>query len=232
MDVNLKGSYRLEGLIHLIYLASFVLCLVLLIISLRLLQQNVGGFSPPALLVFSIMGLIGSAIPIVISLQKDYSINSQYPQAEASRDDLHKLISILEQQNDVLNAGKTKLDQENLQLRTEIKLLRDTNDEWFERSIEVLKTMERIINVPNIDESYLRAILKTKKQYSQLVNPMGVHILEPKPGDKFFDKVHQIVQEAKDESKPPWTILECVEWGYMINGRVHSPAKVIISRRG
>jgi molecular chaperone GrpE len=50
-------------------------------------------------------------------------------------------------------------------------------------------------------------------------------------GKPFDPKFHEAVQEVDDDSGEPGTVIEVIEDGYTINGRLLSPARVVVARR-
>lgn len=232
---------RSDGVVLVIFFSIFVLALTLLIVVIRLLQQRPGGFAATALLVFAIFGIIGSLFAIISSATKPVVSadlvtasleTATYLENSRATEHLEQLVQMHKQQNQSLEEHMKAQEQQILILRGQIKALENTTSDWEGRSIEVFRMIERVLQSgAEVDEGYRLAMLRTKNHFTQLVSPMGIQLLEPKSGDAFDDKVHQIVNETGDISKPPWTIVDCVEWGYVVNGYVEIPAKVVISHR-
>ena len=233
---------RSDGVALIIFFAIFVLGLTLLIVSIRLLQQDIGGIAPVSLLIFSlvgivagIFGLISSSKPSTEASPPDTAVAFQAATRGDSEDKvrLEQLVQMLEEQVKSLQEEKSTQVNSNVQLRGEAQALEHTVSEWQERSLEVFRMIERVVNSDmKVDDNYKQAMLRTKQHFSKLVAPMGVSVIEPQRGERFDDKMHHIVDEEDDSFLPPWVVADCREWGYSLNGQVEIPAKVVISRRG
>lgn len=175
--------------------------------------------------------LPGALLILIISLyillrllrrQERLTLEASHYQKLTGR--LEQLVSSLKDQNKFQEA-------EILQLKGKIKDLETVTLDWNDRSIEVFRMIERVVKGEDLDQGYRLAMTRTKDHFAKLVFPLGVQVLDPSGGDPFDDKLHQIVGEIEDSTQPPWTIIECVEWGYLVGGEVETPAKVVISRK-
>lgn len=55
------------------------------------------------------------------------------------------------------------------------------------------------------------------------VNPLG---------DKFDHNLHQAISQVEDPAKEPGTVLQVVQAGYTLQGRLLRPAMVVVTKRG
>jgi len=230
-------EYRLE--IMIILFAFCVLAMASLVVAVRLYREGGTGFVPNALVVFSVFGLVGGVTGLIVEARQLASPPPPPPAPPAADPQpesivkvrLGRFVDALEEQNRSLRADKAELQEEVIELKGEIHRLEQTISQWQQRSVEMFRLMERVLNSDNvINEAYIQAMLRTKKHFAGLVAPMGVAVIEPERGDRFDDQLHQAVEVAQDASLEPWTVTACLEWGYTINGQVERPAGVIISR--
>ena len=74
------------------------------------------------------------------------------------------------------------------------------------------------------DES-VKGILQIKNQILDFLKSMGVKEIKL-IGEKFDPNFHEVVEEIEMKGKEPSTIIEEIQKGYKINGRLLRPAKV------
>ncbi|HHE67500.1 MAG TPA: nucleotide exchange factor GrpE, partial [Candidatus Parcubacteria bacterium] len=72
--------------------------------------------------------------------------------------------------------------------------------------------------------------LRIKKQLLEFLRNEGVEEIKSL-GEIFDPFVHEAVEELERDNKRPGTILEEVQKGYKINGRLLRPAKVKIAKK-
>jgi molecular chaperone GrpE (heat shock protein) len=236
-----ESSY--DSLFSLIYLAIFVLSTALLVVSIKQIQQGLNGPLQFFITAMSALGIVGSAAAILFTMGKagsapsaDKPAAAQTPAQSAApaesqsgspqaNEYFEKLIAALEKE-------KGDLEDDKVKLRRQIKSLTKNVLDWEERSIEVFRICERILSSEEELSHDLRAVMENfKDAYARLVEPMGIRLIEPKPGDRFDDKIHRIAGELNDASQPAWTVVKCESWGYIVNNTVQEPARVIITNR-
>src|SRR3989344_3173371 len=69
-----------------------------------------------------------------------------------------------------------------------------------------------------------------KSQFEHALKRHGLELLAVSPGkDKFDPAIHEAVMQGESDS-PPDTIIEIIEGGYTLGGKVIRPAKVRVSK--
>lgn len=58
----------------------------------------------------------------------------------------------------------------------------------------------------------------------------GVKIIDPKPGESFNPELHEAMSAVKDPKAKPNTVVQVVQKGYELNGRVLRAAMVIVAQ--
>ncbi len=80
-------------------------------------------------------------------------------------------------------------------------------------------------------KSLVDGVMMTERAFLQVLERHGVERIDPK--DAPFDpNLHQAVMEQENVSVPSGTVLQVLQDGYTIAGRVLRPAMVIVSRGG
>jgi len=75
------------------------------------------------------------------------------------------------------------------------------------------------------NDENVRGILQIKSQLKALLKNMGVEEIKS-VGEKFDPQLHEVVEEIEAKDKVPGTIIEEIQKGYKINGRLLRPTKV------
>jgi len=82
-------------------------------------------------------------------------------------------------------------------------------------------------NLKNDDN--VKGILQLKNQILDFLKNQGVEEIKS-IGEKFDPNFHEAVEEVEIKDKEPGTIIEEIQKGYKINGRLLRPARVKISK--
>jgi molecular chaperone GrpE len=105
-------------------------------------------------------------------------------------------------------------------------------------AIDNLERALRAAGVDPADEGELteeagaleRGVLLTYRDLRATLERAGVEAYSPAPADETFDPAwHEALQTRKDEGVEPGKVLEVVEQGYRLDGKVLRPARVIVS---
>jgi molecular chaperone GrpE len=79
------------------------------------------------------------------------------------------------------------------------------------------------------EDANVKGLLMVKVQLEDFLKSQGVEAIDSL--DKVFDPaVHEVIQAVEAEGKESGTIVEEIEKGYTINGRLLRPAKVKVSK--
>lgn len=74
-----------------------------------------------------------------------------------------------------------------------------------------------------------QGFLHIAKQLKDFLKSQGVEELQAE-GAMFDSSLHEAIEEAEVEGKTPGTVLEVLEKGYMLGGKLLRPAKVKVAR--
>jgi molecular chaperone GrpE len=86
------------------------------------------------------------------------------------------------------------------------------------------KLPENLKNNENI-----KGILQIKNQILNFLKEQGIEEIKS-VGERFDPNFHEVVEEVKMEGKEPGTIVEEIQKGYKIDGRLLRPAKVKVTK--
>lgn len=84
-------------------------------------------------------------------------------------------------------------------------------------------------NLSNKDNKDIKGLLQIQTQLQDFLKNQGVEEVKSM-GAKFDPNWHEVVGEAEEKGKEPGVIIEEIQKGYKINGRLLRPAKVKINK--
>jgi molecular chaperone GrpE len=138
-------------------------------------------------------------------------------------------------------ALRTLAEMENLRKRTEREIAdsRAYAVTKFARDVlSVADNLARAITaVPEgEDNAALKALTEgvalTSRELESTLANHGVAKIEPQAGDKFDPNLHQAMFEVPDPSQPSGLVVQVVQPGFTISGRLLRPALVGVSKGG
>jgi len=82
------------------------------------------------------------------------------------------------------------------------------------------------------NENYLKGVYLIKSQLEDILQKEGVEAIIAKPGEKFDPTYYEAIAEVESEEFKPQTIVEMLEKGYILNGKLIRPCRVIVAKKG
>lgn len=125
-------------------------------------------------------------------------------------------------------------DFENFKKRVEndfATLAKFSNEELITRLLPILDDFSRSLKAgksQDVPESFYRGVELIFNKFRRTLEAQGVQELETvgKPFDVYY---HDVLMQVPRKDVPPHTVVEEVEKGYMLHGKVIRHAKVIVS---
>jgi len=99
----------------------------------------------------------------------------------------------------------------------------------FQRAIEALPADARASLSPQA-KSVIEGVEATERQLLATLERHGVKPIDT-AGARFDPNLHQAIAEVPGEGKPPGSIVNVVQVGYQIGGRLLRPAMVTVARK-
>jgi molecular chaperone GrpE len=78
-------------------------------------------------------------------------------------------------------------------------------------------------------EALLEGMKLTREKFRDVLGRFGIEEIEPR-GEPFDPERHEAVNVREAADTPPNTVLDVFQKGYLLNGRLVRPARVIVSR--
>ncbi len=133
---------------------------------------------------------------------------------------------------------RSQADFENYKKREEAKqaeILEFAKEVTIVKLLPTLDTLEQgLRHAPdNIDKNWLKGIEGTLQKLDKVLEEMGVKRIEAL-GKKFDPNFHEAVREveAKETDSEDGIVMEELQTGFEINGKVIRPSQVVISKKG
>lgn len=97
--------------------------------------------------------------------------------------------------------------------------------------VTVADNLSRALTAPEGNEKALRdGIGMTAAQLQTMLSRHGVQIIPVQPGDALNPDLHQAVSEAPSADVPPGAVLQEIQPGFTLNGRLLRPAMVVVAK--
>ncbi len=131
--------------------------------------------------------------------------------------------------------ARTQADFENFRKRqaeTQENFLKFANSQLILEILPVIDNFHRAFqHIPeNLkNDQWVTGVLAIEKQFLQTLEKLGVQKIET-TGKKADPKIHEIISAIEKEKTEKDTIVEEIEAGYLLNGKVLRPAKVMVQK--
>ena len=143
-----------------------------------------------------------------------------------------------EAQTNLAGWQRTQADFENYKKREEAKqreIMEFAKEVTIVKLLPTLDTLQQGLkhSPQGIDETWLKGIQATLQQLEKVLADMGVKKIEA-VGKKFDPNFHEAVREVpgQESDSEDGLIVEDLQTGYEINGKVIRPSQVVISKKG
>lgn len=81
------------------------------------------------------------------------------------------------------------------------------------------------------DDALVQGVAATERMLLHIFERFGIRRMNAL-GARFDPALHEAVMQVDDPTAPPGTVVQVLEDGYTINGRLLRPAKVVVTRLG
>ncbi len=138
-----------------------------------------------------------------------------------------------EAQTNLAGWQRTQADFENYKKREEAKqreIMEFAKEVTIVKLLPTLDTLQQGLKhaPPGVDETWLKGIQATLQQLEKVLADMGVKKIEA-VGKQFDPNFHEAVREVPGDADG--LIVEDLQTGYEINGKVIRPSQVVISKK-
>ena len=118
------------------------------------------------------------------------------------------------EKSDILKYGISNFARDILSVRDNLKL-----------------ALESCLPSSDISNALLDGIKLTMSEIDKVMTKNGVSFVEAL-GHQFDPNIHQAMLEIEDQDKEPGTVIQVMQDGFLIHGRLLRPALVVVSKKG
>ncbi|WP_016954788.1 nucleotide exchange factor GrpE [Catenovulum agarivorans] len=143
---------------------------------------------------------------------------------------------IQDQQDSVVRA---KAEVENIRRRAALdveKAHKFALEKFSNELLPVADNLERALQAADKDNEALVPMIEgvelTLKSFEASLAKFGVEVVSPAQGDALNPELHQAMSMIPNPDVAPNAIIDCLQKGYTLNGRLLRPAMVIVSAAG
>lgn len=80
-------------------------------------------------------------------------------------------------------------------------------------------------------EEYIKGIYLIKDQFEDILQKEGVEIITADPGGEFDPTFQEAITEVEHKEFKPHSIVQMLERGYILNGKIIRPCRVIVAKK-
>lgn len=173
-----------------------------------------------------------------IDTKQEKENNSNNNELLAKYDELEKKYQILKQDFDNKDSQLKRLaaDFDNFRRRQNQEkedLAKYAYEKLFVDILPVLDNFERALNLSKDAKdisSIISGIEMIQKQLLDIMSRNGLEIIKAL-GNPFDPNFHEAVQQIVDDEKESETVINELQKGYLLNGRVIRPSMVVVSKK-
>ena len=100
----------------------------------------------------------------------------------------------------------------------------------FQRAMQAVPTGNEGIEDPAL-KGLIEGVQLTEREFLNVLEKHGIKREDPK-GEKFDPHLHQAMAQLQNPDLPAGTVMEVIQAGFTINGRVLRPAAVVVAQGG
>lgn len=156
-----------------------------------------------------------------------------------SREELEKGLNEMEHQVDEYKdaAIRAKAELENIRRRSERDIgnaHKYGNEKLLSALLPVMDSLTRSLEGPELQDPHLKSMREgmelTLDLFEKTLEKFGVETTNPEPGEAFNPEQHEAMSMQDGPGAESNTVLQVVQKGYLLNGRVLRAAMVVVAK--
>ncbi|GED23129.1 nucleotide exchange factor GrpE [Halomonas halmophila] len=158
--------------------------------------------------------------------------SSDNPEAEMLAAKVEELEKSLAEAND--KAMREAAEAQNIRRRAEQeteKARKFALEKFVKELLPVVDSLEKALDAMGEDatEVHREGVSMTLKLQLDVLNKFGVEVVDP-AGEPFDPQYHEAVTMVPNAEMDPNSVMEVIQKGYLLNGRLVRPAMVVVSQ--
>ncbi|QFT86553.1 heat shock protein GrpE [Halomonas sp. THAF12] len=163
---------------------------------------------------------------------EDAEAASDNPEAEMLAAKVEELEQALEEAKD--QSMRTAAEAQNVRRRAEQeaeKARKFALEKFVKELLPVVDSLEKALEAMGEDatEAHREGVSMTLKMQIDVLNKFGVEQVEPS-GEPFDPQYHEAMAMVPNPELEPNTVMDVMQKGYLLNGRLVRPAMVVVSQ--
>lgn len=163
---------------------------------------------------------------------EDAEAVSDNPEAEMLAAKVEELEQALEEAKD--QSMRTAAEAQNVRRRAEQeaeKARKFALEKFVKELLPVVDSLEKALEAMGEDatEAHREGVSMTLKMQIDVLNKFGVEQVEPS-GEPFDPQYHEAMAMVPNPELEPNTVMDVMQKGYLLNGRLVRPAMVVVSQ--
>ncbi|NYS60410.1 nucleotide exchange factor GrpE [Vreelandella salicampi] len=159
--------------------------------------------------------------------------SSDNPEAEVLAAEVEELKQSLSEAKD--QALREAAEAQNVRRRAEHeaeKARKFALEKFVKELLPVVDSLEKALESMESEasEAHREGVSMTLKMQLDVLNKFGVESVEPH-GEPFDPQVHEAITMVPNPEVEPNTVMEVMQKGYLLNGRLVRPAMVVVSQK-
>ena len=145
---------------------------------------------------------------------------------------LNEALATIDNQKDSVLRAKAEVDNIRRRAAIDVEKARKFALEKFANELlPVIDNLERALDVEKTAENDVmyEGVQLTLKSLISSVNKAGIEQVDPK-GDVFNPDLHQAISMVPTDEQPANTVIQVMQKGYQLNGRLLRPAMVTVAQ--
>lgn len=105
-------------------------------------------------------------------------------------------------------------------------------EKFIKELLPVVDSLEKALETmqEEASEAHREGVSMTLKMQMDVLNKFGVEVIEPH-GEPFDPQVHEAMTMVPNPDLEPNTVMDVMQKGYLLNGRLVRPAMVVVSQK-
>jgi hypothetical protein len=137
------------------------------------------------------------------------ALDAAVERVEAVRDDLDGMASQVRDALENMNG----LQKELVERRQDLGNAKRDIRKWEDAAVCYYQLLERILSHDALPQEYRNYVEKSVADFSRLVEPLGLTLIRPNPGDLFNER-DCMIGEADPEGEDVHRVTRCTSWGF------------------
>ncbi|MCK2185517.1 nucleotide exchange factor GrpE [Halomonas getboli] len=177
-------------------------------------------------------GELEDAVDAAEAAEENAEVESDNPEAEMLAAKVEELEQALEEAKD--QSMRTAAEAQNVRRRAEQeaeKARKFALEKFVKELLPVVDSLEKALEAMGEDatEAHREGVSMTLKMQLDVLNKFGVEQVEPS-GEPFDPQYHEAMAMVPNPELEPNTVMDVMQKGYLLNGRLVRPAMVVVSQ--